>query len=241
MIEKDNPYSLMQRAQYDREASAWNLNDKDHVIGNYSAHLAYDDVHDLFGDADLSEKVGLDFGCGPGRNLVRFSKFTHERDRIFHRLDGVDISPICLDKARENLTASGVGTHRIILYETNGIDLAEIPDLRYDVVMSVITLQHICVHEIRYNLMKDIFRVLRRGGFFTAQMGFGNRPGGHDYYENYYEASGTNGWHDVMVSDPEQLRKDLTDIGFTNFQSHFTDARGGDVHDKWIYFKAEKP
>ena len=39
----------------------------------------------------------------------------------------------------------------------------------YDFVMSTIALQHICVYDIRYSIMKDIHRVLKDGGVFTAQ------------------------------------------------------------------------
>jgi SAM-dependent methyltransferase len=233
MIDKNNPYSMMQRAKYDESARNWNLTDKDHVIGNFKEHLAYDDFVDLFGDMDLTTKDVLDFGCGPGRNLVRFG-------RKVRSIDGVDISPICLDKAQLYLADEGYKVEKFRLYETNGIDLSNIPDASYDVVMSVITLQHICVHAIRYNLIQEIYRVLRPDGIFTAQMGYGRRESGHDYYENFYEADNTNGWHDVMVSNPDQLQNDLEQIGFHDFVCHLMPCRGGDAHDQWIYFRASK-
>jgi len=224
----------MQRAYYNNEASRWNIDNRNPVIGNWDAHQQYDDYDDLFGELNTSELTALEFGCGPGRNLIRF----HSK---FLRVDGVDISSVALEKAKIHLAHENIPDSNITLCETNGVDLQNFPSDWYDVVFSVISLQHICVHEIRYNLFSEFYRVLQSGGIFTAQMGFGERVGGHDYYENYYDADGTNGWHDVMVSDPTQLQKDLYKIGFEDFKYHLTEPRGGDVHSQWIYFNCRKP
>jgi SAM-dependent methyltransferase len=233
VIEKENKYTAMQLKQYNEEAEKWQLDNRDPVIGNWEQNNNRDDYDLLFDGIDISTKVGLDFGCGPGRNLVRFGK-------DFRRLDGVDISPICLEKAKEHLRGEGFEPNDRNLYLCNGVDLAEIPSDTYDVVMSVITLQHICVREIRFNYMCEFHRVLKQGGILTAQMGFGKRDGGHDYYANSYDATGTNGWDDVMVTDPDQLARDLHMIGFNEFTFQIVPPGGGDVHDNWIYFRATK-
>lgn len=236
MVDSSNPYSEMQRNQYNSEAGGWSLENKNPVIGNYDAHLAYDDYADLLPESIRStNSVALDFGCGPGRNLVRFTKAGY-----FGRIDGVDISEVCLEKAKINLQSENIDPSLCKLYLTNGVDLQAIASDSYDVVFSTITLQHICVHEIRFNLFTEFYRVLKSGGTFTAQMGHGNRQGGHDYFANSYDATGTNGWNDVMVSNAQQLQEDLEKIGFRNFTSHLTETRGGDVHDNWIYFSAQK-
>ena len=102
-------------------------------------------------------------------------------------------------------------------------------------------MQHIPVHEIRYNYFKEFFRVLRPDGLISFQMGFG--PGHRNtasYYENNYNALYTNSGHDVRVDNPDQLVGDLTKIGFVNIQT-FIRNRWDDSHDQWIYVKARKP
>lgn len=233
MIEKDNKYTAMQLKQYNVEAEKWSLKERGHVIGNWEENNNKHDKDLLFRGIELSQCVGLDFGCGPGRNLVRFG-------REFQRLDGVDISPTCIEKAQLHLRAEGIEPDTINLYTCNGIDLECIPSEIYDVIMSTITLQHICVYEIRLNYFKEFFRILNPNGILTAQMGFGDREDGCEYFENFYEADGTNGWHDVMIHDPADLQKDLEDIGFKDFTYSIEPCGGGDMHDNWIYFRAHK-
>jgi hypothetical protein len=89
--------------------------------------------------------------------------------------------------------------------------------------------------------MKDIYRILKNGGVFTAQMGFGSpSPATVGYYENYYNAQGTNRTCDVCIESTEQLEKDLIEIGFTNFQFIIGPVGPGDIHPNWIYFNCIK-
>jgi len=107
--------------------------------------------------------------------------------------------------------------------------------------MSTIALQHICVYDIRYSIMKDIYRVLNKGGIFSAQMGYGSpSPMTVGYYENYYDARESNRSCDACIESPEQLEKDLIEIGFTDFQYKITQVGPGDVHPNWIFFSAIK-
>jgi hypothetical protein len=107
--------------------------------------------------------------------------------------------------------------------------------------MSTIALQHICVYDIRYSIFKDIFKVLKPNGIFTAQMGYGSpSPQTVGYYENYYDADGTNRTCDVCIESPEQLKKDLLEIGFTDFNYVIGPTGPGDFHPHWIYFNAKK-
>jgi hypothetical protein len=78
---------------------------------------------------------------------------------------------INIEKAKSYASKQGIQTN---LFVSNGVDLDIIQSDTYDFVMSTIALQHICVHEIRYKIMEDIYRVLKSGGMFTAQMGYGS-------------------------------------------------------------------
>jgi ubiquinone/menaquinone biosynthesis C-methylase UbiE len=231
-MDYNNKYTKMQLNQYNSLASSWSEQDRDWVVGSFDAHNNWVDYENLFKDFEnKSQMIGLDFACGPGRNLVRY------RD-TFKRLDGVDISSVNIEKANGYTSNNGVQCN---LYVNNGVDLSIIESDIYDFVMSVIAMQHICVYDIRYSIMKDMYRVLKPGGAIAIQMGYGSpSPMTVGYYENYYDAQGTNRTCDVCIETPEQLEKDLLEIGYKNFQYIIGPVGPGDVHPNWIYFNAYK-
>jgi ubiquinone/menaquinone biosynthesis C-methylase UbiE len=90
--------------------------------------------------------------------------------------------------------------------------------------------------------MKEFYRVLKPGGLFTAQMGYGHHhPKSVGYYENYWDATGTNGSVDCRVEDAKQLSDDLHAIGFTEFEFWLRPTGPADIHEQWIFFRARKP
>lgn len=223
-------YLNMQRSFYNDEASKWSLSNRNPVVCSYFDHENFTDYDTLlFKDFDTTNLTALEYGCGPGRNLVRYAK-------RFNRIDGVDISPVNIEKAKLNLTDAGITIPN--LYVNTGNDIP-VSDNYYDVVFSVICLQHICVHEIRFKIMEEIFRVLKPGGYFCAQMGFGERHGALNYFDNFYDAPGTNGRFDVSVKNENDLISDLTKIGFRNYKSDFG-VPCKDSHEKWIWFQGQK-
>jgi len=180
-------------------------------------------------------KTALDFGCGQGRNvtnLLSLAKFT--------RVDGVDISP-----ANIGFCSNSYQDQPSDFYLNNGADLSDLKSDEYDFVMSTIVFQHICVHELRYKLKQEIYRVLKPGGLFSFQMGYGDinftghtRP--NNYYDNSYSAAGSNGSDDVRVTNENDLISDLEKIGFKDitFEIHDSFLDGG--HPSWIYVKCKK-
>ena len=234
MIEQNNKYTQMQLNQYNVDASRWSESNRDPVVGSFDGHNNWPDYENLFTRLENeNELIGLDFACGPGRNIVKYNG-------RFKRLDGVDISPINIEKAKSYVTSRNIES---ILYTSSGVDINVVPSDEYDFVMSTIALQHICVYDIRYSIFKDIKRVLKEGGLFTAQMGFGPKipaKNSVDYYDNFYDASNTNGLCDTRVESSEQLEKDLLEIGFKNFEYKIAQTGPGDKHPNWIYFSAVK-
>lgn len=234
MINEKNKYTAMQRWQYDQEASNWSPDCRDPVVGAFDAHNEWEDYDNfLFKGIDTTDKMALDFGCGPGRNIVKFSN-------KFGRIDGTDISEINLKNA-----TIWCHTNHILtipnLYKTNGIDLKSIPDISYDIVFSTIVLQHICVHEIRLSFLQEFFRVLKPGGAICLQMGFGpDHPRSVDYYANNYNALSTNSGCDSRVENSDHLKLDLEKIGFTDFTYDIQPVGPGDIHTNWIFFRAKK-
>jgi hypothetical protein len=61
------------------------------------------------------------------------------------------------------------------------------------------------------------------------------------YFENSYDARGTNSTHDVRVQNEEDVIKDLTEIGFENITTEIKQSYSDSGHPQWIYIKAYKP
>jgi cyclopropane fatty-acyl-phospholipid synthase-like methyltransferase len=229
-----NKYTEMQQLFYDREASGWSLNNKDAVVGSFDSHNNYKDYDYLFIDIDNCEsKIALDFGCGPGRNLVKYNN-------KFLRIDGVDISQKNLDNSKIWIESNGL-EFKSKLYLCNGIDLRNISSNSYDIIMSTICMQHICVHKIRYDYFKEFFRILNNNGYITIQMGFGNKnPTSVGYFENNYDAISTNSGCDTRIDNVDEIKNDLYQIGFKNFKYHIRPVGPGCSHSNWIFFSAQK-
>ena len=162
MEEGIQKYLGMQKAFYEREAGKWSLDNRDPVVGSYDQHNAFSEYDTkLFKEFDTTDKVALEYGCGPGRNLVKF----HNR---FKRIDGVDISQVNLDKAKTNLDRHGIISN---LYLCDGKSIP-VENETYDVVFSVICLQHIACYDIRFSIFKEAHRVLKTCGYFCFQMNY---------------------------------------------------------------------
>jgi ubiquinone/menaquinone biosynthesis C-methylase UbiE len=233
MVNKENKYTTMQLNQYNALASRWSESNRDPVVGSFDGHNNWVDYENLFVNLEnQSELIGIDWACGPGRNIVKYNG-------RFKRLDGVDISPVNIQKATSYLHNNNITNSK--LYVSNGVDLDIIESNTYDFAMSTIALQHICVYDIRFSILSDIHRILKPGGMITFQMGFGSpSPRTVGYYENFYDATGSNRICDVCVESPEQIEGDLTKIGFKDFKYIIGKVGPGDVHPNWIYFSAVK-
>lgn len=176
----------------------------------------------------------LDFGCGKGRNVSNARQLVSWRTA-----DGVDISPSNIKACKEE---SDEGSE---FFVNNGRDLSDLESNKYHFVLSTIVLQHICVHELRVELMKEIFRVMAKDTIFSFQMGFGDASyvgtsQVSGYYDNNFTASGTNGQYDVRVTNPSDLVQDLEKIGFKDVAYQVRDSWADSGHPQWIYVESRK-
>ncbi|MBI2642467.1 MAG: glycosyltransferase, partial [Candidatus Wildermuthbacteria bacterium] len=228
MLSGPKRYAFMQKLFYDQLAEASDYSSesmRDRVVGSYGEHdlwKDYDEYLMKYADVSFKNKLALDFGCGPGRNIIRY----HAR---FKRLDGVDISEKNIKNAKGQLARFHVANSE--LFVNNGRDLKDIPSSSYDFIMSTICLQHICVYRTRYNLLKEFFRVLAQGGRISIQMGYGkNAPNSVPYEADNVNAIVTNRGCDTRVENPEQIQRDLAGVGFQGFEYFLRPTGPGDTH-----------
>ena len=229
-------------------------------IGGSSGDTAMAD----YDEKKWKNKVGLDFGCGRGRNVMNLSRLAK-----WKRLDGVDVSEgnikSCKERFGLNFSSSSISSTPILdmppptffFYENNGFDLRELKDNEYDFVMSTIVLQHTPVHFIRNNLLKEIFRVTKSGGIFSFQIGgaidrwsSSGQPNKDivngvidNYYDNDWSNEKTNGnGGDVYINHPkETIVPELKEIGFIDITTETNKAWMDANHTAWHYIRCIKP
>lgn len=235
----EQKYLNMQKVQYENNAKLWSQSNRDPVVGSYDQHNSWPDYDEfLFKGVKTEGKLALEYGCGPGRNIIKFN------DR-FRRIDGVDIAQMNKEKAIINCNNNKIFDFNY--YVTDGKSIP-VDDETYDVIFSVICLQHIACHTIRQSIFEDCYRVLKKGGHLCFQMGYGGvQPGPRGekypvcgYYDNMYDAPKTNGALDVSITDEKELKKDLYKIGFKLFKFDIRPVGPGDNHKNWIFVRVKK-
>jgi ubiquinone/menaquinone biosynthesis C-methylase UbiE len=233
-MDSNNKYTQMQKNFYDVSASKMaSTNHQEHNDNPDYWNILLGDLND---DNITKDSIGLDFGCGCGRNVYNLLKNWN-----WKRVDGVDISGYHIAASEQYLRQNGF-TDKSKFYVNNGVDMQFLPNEQYDFIMSTIVFQHIAVHEIRYKLKEEIFRILKSGGLFSFQMGFGKNSQHQtvDYFDNYYDAAGTNSDCDVRIENVDDLIGDLKKIGFQNISYQIKPSWSNAVHNEWIFVKAYK-
>jgi ubiquinone/menaquinone biosynthesis C-methylase UbiE len=236
MMDVNNKYTLMQKKFYTAETPNMSKINHRHHDSNpdYWDILLKEPKHN---PEKYKNKVALDFACGCGRNVDNMLKLAD-----WKRVDGIDISPNNVQYCDNYLKSLGYEKDKFAFYTNNGIDVQPLIDNEYDFIMSTIALQHIPVHEIRYSLLKDLYRILKPGGTFSLQVGFDKKgPTVKGYYENFYNATSTNSGCDFAVEKVEYMIKDLEEIGYEVVNYMITNSFSDETnHAQWIYWELSK-
>jgi SAM-dependent methyltransferase len=125
------------------------------------------DVRDLvdpyLSDAQFMprDKRMLELGCGVGR-------MTFPLANRFGTVEAIDISGEMIQRANELQARLGIANVRFQL--GNGKDLRPYPDESMDFAFSFIVFQHIPEISIILNYVREIGRVLKKGGLFRFQV-----------------------------------------------------------------------
>lgn len=139
-----------QEKVWDEVAPLWNkykqrqFGEKGGLVGEYSL---------LDGFINESDKDVLDLGCGSGRNFFSYSCF----DGIIY---GVDFSAQQLKFARQNALEKGI---KVNLTKANVWDLP-FEDNFFDKALFIATLHCVEGEENRLNSVRELYRVLKKGG-----------------------------------------------------------------------------
>ena len=78
----------------------------------------------------------------------------------FGEVHATDVSGEMISRAQERLA----GISNATLYETNGYNLAELPDNHFDIVFSAFVFRHVPTPDIIKENLRDAYRVLKPGG-----------------------------------------------------------------------------
>lgn len=166
----------------------------------------------------------LDFGCGCGRNIKNLLDMAK-----WKQVDGVDISKANADYAKTYALKHHPDSI-VHTWENDGATLQPAKDNTYDFIMSHQVLQHICNYDVRYSLLKDMYRILKRDGILSIH--FMDLAVATSYYENSDLAI------NVVIGDPENVVKDLEQIGYKDIT--YTSTKDFYQNRNEYYFRAVK-
>ena len=83
-------------------------------------------------------------------------------------------------------------------------------------------MQHICVYDIRFSILTKMYKSLKKDGRISIQMGYGKaKKNSVGYYENDFNAIGSNGSKDTRIEDPNEIKKDLENMASNNLNTGF--------------------
>ena len=129
---KHNPYfGVIGTEEYLNENLNEQIVDDFFASGYKYVEELFEIIHSKIDPAFKAERI-LDFGCGPGRLVIPFSKFAK-------KVVGIDVSQGMIDEAQKNCIKYNVTNVSFLLSDDN---LHCLKDNKFDLVNSFIVLQH---------------------------------------------------------------------------------------------------
>ncbi|MCW5981633.1 MAG: class I SAM-dependent methyltransferase [Bryobacteraceae bacterium] len=151
----------------------------------------------------------LEIGCGAGR-------VTRALAGIFGEVYAVDISGEMVRQARGALAR----LPNVHIEQNNGQDLSVLGNLRVDFAFSTIVFQHIPSKAVIESYIRDVHRMLRRGGLFKFQV----------QGDPTFERDPDDTWLGAGFSDEEAVELALR----TGFDPRY--RHGAGTQDFWLWF-----
>jgi len=131
------------------------------LAGDRYARIEFEVTWRFVREALAPDSRVLDAGSGPGRYAVALAQ-------AGHRVSLLDLSPHCLELAREWGAAAGVEARFEAVEEGDARDLSRWPDGHFDAVLLLGPLYHLLTARQRGRCVAEVRRVLRPGGAVFA-------------------------------------------------------------------------
>jgi SAM-dependent methyltransferase len=168
-----------------------------------AASSAYDRYDELLAHSVSSGSRALEYGCGPGSRAFELAR----RGAI---VDGIDISPVAIDLARE--TARSAGVARQTSFAVMDAEHLEFPSDSFDLVCGTSIIHHLDV-ERAYG---EVARVLKPGGVGIFLEALGHNPA-INLYRRLTPALRTEDEHPLRVKDIFAGRRYFTSVESEHF------------------------
>ena len=204
--DRDRPLEIAATlAHYDRTANSFWAGTRDHDVSqNYAALLGAIEGEPPF--------TILDFGCGPGRDLIYFRTQGHR--------------PVGLDGSKEFVAMARANSGCEVLHQ-NFLAL-DLPDETFDGIFANATLFHVPSRDLP-RVLRELWRALKpRGVLFTSN------PRGNN-------EEGMNGARYGCYHDLAAWRRYVTGAGFVELDHYYRPAGLPRHQQPWLATVWRKP
>lgn len=177
---------------------SYNLAPPEALVRNVSYYLRARYKPEEFGNLSA-----LDMGCGAGATMEWLLR------KGIGMVVGIDISPVCLQLAKERLPTQGYyGLHR------DNVTSVRLANEKYDIIVEANVFQHLA-KEDRGKAFAEVYRLLKPGGLFAGYM---ESTGSSVFLKNRAnqlpEDHGT-----IILQDSKSKEYELGAIGLCHFFS----------------------